>query len=110
MTSLAKASLSGYCVGKRRLMLRAIPAPSWKSVEIQCAMESVDCSTSPWISEYWKCLGSGGLSFVRLGHSWSSSGASAAESSVAIALSALSGVQERPSEWPIDFPGLCTTS
>ena len=48
-------------------------------------MESVDCSTSPWVSEYWKILGSGGYRFVRLGHSLSSFGASVAASSVTMA-------------------------
>ena len=78
---------------------------SWNTVS-----NGVKCSTSPWIPKFWKCLGPGGLSFVRLGLSWSSSGASAVGSSVPVALNALRGVRERPSAGPINSTGLCTTS
>ena len=69
MTSPATISFPRYFTENCRLRLWAVPAPSFKSVEIEWAMEPVDCSILPWICEYWKCLRSGGLSFVRLGHS-----------------------------------------
>ena len=109
-TSLATVSFSGSFVRKRRSMLWAIPPPSLTWAEMQWAKESVDSKTSPGISEHWKFRGSGRHSSVQWGRSWSSSGASVTGSSVTLGSKPLWGVRERPSAWPIDFPGLCTTS